>query len=248
MSDHLEQLRVQAETWRPEEVLRWAFATFQGDVAMASGFGPEGMVLIDLASRLTKNLRVFTLDTDFLFPETYELIDRVERRYGIRVERVYSALTPDEQEKAYGASLWSHNPDQCCALRKVEPLKRKLAQLRGWITAIRRDQTAARAHSGKIEWDKRFQLVKVNPIVDWTSEKVWDYVREHNVPYNPLHDNHYPSIGCTHCTRPVAAGEDARAGRWAGFQKTECGLHMPASTPAPSLVQLEAGVPVACEE
>lgn len=248
MSDHWEQLRVQAETWRPEEVLRWTFATFQSDVAMASGFGPEGMVLIDLASRLTANLRVFTLDTDFLFPETYELIDRVERRYGIRVERIYSALTPEEQEQAYGAALWTHNPDQCCALRKVEPLKRKLSQLRGWITAIRRDQTAARAHAGKIEWDKKFQLVKVNPIVDWTSEMVWNYVQEHNVPYNPLHDNHYPSIGCTHCTRPVAAGEDPRAGRWAGFQKTECGLHMPASTPAPSLVQLEAGVPVACEE
>jgi len=226
VKEHLEELKTQAETWRPEEVLRWAFAAYKNDVAIASGFGVEGMVLIDIASRLTTNLRVFTLDTEFLFPETYDLIDRVEKRYGIEVERVYSALTPEEQEKTLGPALWGRNPDQCCDLRKVEPLRKKLSQLRAWITAIRREQTPARAAARKIEWDEKFQLVKVNPLADWTSEMIWRHVHKHDVPYNPLHDANYPSIGCTHCTRPVLPGEDPRAGRWAGTAKTECGLHL----------------------
>ena len=122
--------------------------------------------------------------------------------------------------------MWTVDPDQCCALRKVAPLKDKLANLRAWITAIRRDQTAARASARKVEWDHKFQLVKINPIADWTTKDVWHYLHEHDVPYNPLHDANYTSIGCTHCTRAVRPGEDPRAGRWAGFQKTECGLHI----------------------
>jgi phosphoadenosine phosphosulfate reductase len=229
-------MRAQAERWRPEEVLRWAFATFKDEVAMASGGGVEGMVLLDIAARVHPKLRVFTLDTEFLFPETYDLMDRVEKRYGIRIERVYSALTPEEQERAFGAELWKRNPDECCELRKVEPLRKKLAQLRGWITAIRREQTASRAAAHKIEWDQKFNLVKINPLADWTTAMVWNYVHKHNVLYNPLHDQNYPSIGCTHCTREVLPGEDARAGRWAGFQKTECGLHL--EKPAVQLVRI----------
>src|SRR5262249_22751169 len=198
-------------------------------VAIASGFGVEGMALIDLASHVNRSFRVFTLDTEFLFPETYELMDRVEKRYGIHVERVYSSLTPEEQARTHGAELWRHDPDLCCSLRKVEPLKEKLAELRAWVTAIRRQQTNARAAARKIDWDHKFQLVKINPIADWTSEMVWSYVCKHDIPYNVLHDQNYPSIGCTHCTRAVRSGEDARAGRWAGFAKTECGLHVPAS-------------------
>jgi phosphoadenosine phosphosulfate reductase len=245
VKEYLEDLRVSAETWRPEEVLRWAYTTFQGDVAMASGFGVEGMVLIDLASRVNPNLKIFTLDTEFLFPETYDLIDRVERRYSLKVERIYSSLTPEDQERALGPALWSRTPDQCCNLRKVEPLKEKLAELRAWITAIRRDQTSARARARKVEWDERFQLVKINPIADWSAEMVWSYVRKHDVPYNPLHDRNYPSIGCTHCTRAVQPGEAPRAGRWTGFQKTECGLHLtgvPAATPLISIATVN------CEE
>src|SRR5438128_2095518 len=181
-----------AETWRPDEVLRWAYANFQGDIAMASGFGAEGMVLMDIASRVHPNFRVFTLDTEFLFPETYDLIDRVEKRYGIRVERVFSPLTPEEQEQVHGPALWSRNPDRCCNLRKVEPFRNKLKELRAWITAIRRDQTVARGSARKLEWDAKFQLVKVNPIADWTSAMVWSYIRRHEVPYNPLHDRNYP--------------------------------------------------------
>jgi phosphoadenosine phosphosulfate reductase len=168
---------------------------------------------------------VFTLDTGFFFPETYELIEKVERRYSIQVEACRSVISPAEQASVYGDALWAVDPDRCCRLRKVEPLKQKLGELTAWVTAIRRDQTRARARTPKILWDARFELVKLNPLADWTLNQVWDYIGAHQVPYNPLHDRNYWSIGCTHCTRPVQIGEDPRAGRWAGFQKTECGLH-----------------------
>jgi phosphoadenosine phosphosulfate reductase len=238
--EQLDGIKVRSESWKPEEVLRWAFATFGDDVAMATGFGVEGMALIDIASRINPEVKVFTGDTEFLFPETYDLIDRVEKRYGIKVERLYSALTPEEQDLEHGPELWNRNPDRCCNIRKVQPLRNKLAELRAWITAIRRDQTAARAGSKKIEWDDKFHLVKINPLADWSAPMVWNYVHKHNVPYNPLHDRNYPSIGCTHCTRAVKPGEDSRAGRWAGFQKTECGLHAGNHSPLVSLVGLEA--------
>ncbi|HET7441393.1 MAG TPA: phosphoadenylyl-sulfate reductase, partial [Terriglobales bacterium] len=200
MSEKWAEVQSLAETWSPERILRWAFDTFGSEVALASAFGAEGMVLIDMASRLQPDFRVFTLDTEFLFPETYDLMERVEQRYGVRVERVYSQLTPEEQEKIHGPALWNRNPDQCCNLRKIEPLKRKLAELRAWIAAIRRNQTAARANVKKIEWDAKFELLKLNPLADWTTEKVWHYLGKHDVPYNPLHERNYPSIGCTHCT------------------------------------------------
>jgi len=236
--EDIAQLSSQAEAWSPEQVLAWAFENYGKNVAIASGFGVEGMAMIDLASHVSGSFRVFTLDTEFLFPETYELMDRIEKRYGIRIERVYSSLTPEEQAHTHGAELWRRDPDLCCSLRKVEPLKQKLAELRAWVTAIRRRQTSARASARKIEWDHKFQLIKINPIADWTTDMVWSYVRKHNVPYNHLHDQNYPSIGCMHCTRAVRSGEDARAGRWAGFAKTECGLHTPSNLQAlvPALV------------
>jgi phosphoadenosine phosphosulfate reductase len=247
--EHVERVQVQAEKWRPQEILSWAFATFGKNVAIASGFGVEGMALLDLASHVRCDFRVFTLDTEFLFPETYDLMDRVEKRYGIKVERIYSTLTPEEQEREVGQMLWRRDPDRCCSLRKTEPLAAKLKELRAWITAIRRDQTSARAAAPKVGWDAKFQLVKINPIADWTSEMVWSYVVKHNVPYNPLHDQNYPSIGCTHCTRAIRPGEDARAGRWAGYDKTECGLHAPDAVVTP-LVQIETAQleTASCEE
>jgi phosphoadenosine phosphosulfate reductase len=235
---NLEETQILAETWDAPEVLQWAFENFGSRVEMASGFGVEGMALIDIASRMNPDLKVFTIDTDFLFPETYHLIERVEKRYGIKVERVRARLTPDDQEEVFGPALWNSNPDQCCAIRKVEPLREKLAGLRAWITAIRRDQTAVRASARKVEWDQKFRLVKINPIADWSSDDVWEYVRTHNVPYNTLHDFSYPSIGCTHCTRSVRPGESPRSGRWAGSQKTECGLHLVDPVPALPLIQL----------
>lgn len=238
MNEQWIEIQEVAENWSPERILRWAFDTFQNEVAIASAFGAEGMVLIDIASRMQPDFRLFTLDTEFLFPETYDLMERVEQRYGIRVERVYSAFTPEEQGRIHGPGLWKRNPDQCCNLRKIEPLRKKLAGLRGWITAIRRNQTAARATARKVEWDEKFQLVKLNPLADWTTEKVWHYLGKHDVPYNPLHERNYPSIGCTHCTRAVRPGEDSRAGRWSDFEKTECGLHSGNSQPAASLVSI----------
>jgi phosphoadenosine phosphosulfate reductase len=214
-----------AESWGAEELLDWSLHRFEGQIAMASGFGVEGIVLIDIAVRLRPDVRVFTLDTGLLFPETYELMKKIERRYGIEVERVKPALTVDEQEREQGAALWLRTPDRCCSMRKVEPLRARLSTLGAWITAIRRDQTPDRAQAQKVEWDAKFGLVKINPLCDWTSSMVWDYIRKNRLPYNPLHDRGYPSIGCSPCTRAVAAGDDPRSGRWTGFAKTECGLH-----------------------
>jgi phosphoadenosine phosphosulfate reductase len=226
MKEEVGKLQIAAEAWRPERVLEWAFGTFGEGVAISSAFGAEGMALIDIASRVHQNFRIFTLDTEFLFPETYNLMDQAEQRYGITIERVYPLNSPEEQERVHGSALWQRNPDLCCNLRKVEPLRRKLGELQAWITSIRRDQTTTRASAGKIEWDQKFGLVKINPIADWSSKQVWQYIREHDVPYNELHERNYPSIGCTHCTRAVRPGEDPRAGRWAGLSKTECGLHI----------------------
>jgi phosphoadenosine phosphosulfate reductase len=230
MKENVDRIHQLVEQWTPEDLLRWAFVTFGGYVEIASGFGPEGIALIDIAARVQPEFRVFTLDTDFLFPETYDLMQRIEKRYRIRVERLKSDLTPDEQERLYGPALWGRDPDACCNLRKVEPLRKKLSQLRAWATSIRRDQTPARSGALKVEWDAKFHLVKINPLADWTAGKVWKYIQDHDLPYNPLHDRGYPSIGCTHCTRSVQPGEDARAGRWSGFNKTECGLHTPGQT------------------
>ena len=226
LKDQIAELQNAAEHWTPQRTLTWAYQTFGNGVAISSAFGAEGMALIDMASRLRKDFRLFTVDTEFLFPETYSLMDRIEAKYGVTIEKVYPALSPEEQERVHGAALWSRNPDLCCSLRKVEPLRRKLSELSAWITSIRRDQTSARAGARRVGWDANFGLVKINPIVDWTSRQVWRYIHDHDVPYNQLHDQDYPSIGCTHCTRAVRPGEDPRAGRWPGFAKTECGLHI----------------------
>ena len=222
----IKEVQPAAETWSPQRTLTWAFETFGNSVAIASAFGAKGMVVIDIASRVRKDFRLFTLDTEFLFPETYNLMDRIEEKYGIAIEKVYSVLSPEEQERTQGAALWTRDPDLCCRLRKVEPLRRKLTELSAWISSIRRDETPVRANARRIEWDAKYGLVKINPIVDWTSKQVWRYIHDHDVPYNPLHNQDYPSIGCTHCTRAVRPGEDPRAGRWSGFAKTECGLHI----------------------
>ena len=236
MKADLERVQILAESWTPQQLLSWAFATYGDKVEIATGMGVEGMVLTDMAWRINPEVKVFTGDTEFLFPETYDLMDRVEKKYGIEIERLYAQLTPEEQERQYGAQLWARDPDQCCSIRKVEPLRRKLATLDAWVTAIRRNQTRERAGVRKVDWDSKFNLIKISPLADWTREMVWNYVFEHDVPYNPLHDRHYPSIGCTHCTRAIQPGEDARAGRWAAFGKTECGLHTP--EPGQRLVQL----------
>jgi len=220
-----ERTGARVEGWSAHQVLGWAYRHYQGGIAIASAFGVDGIALIDMAAQVWPQLRVFVLDTSFLFPETYRLIEQIETRYSISVQRVLPALSPETQAESYGTALWSRDPDLCCHLRKIEPLQRQLASLRAWVTSIRRDQTPQRAHIRKIEWDAKFRILKINPLADWSRESIWQYVRERKLPYNPLHDRSVPSIGCTHCTRAVKAGEDPRAGRWPGFVKTECGLH-----------------------
>jgi phosphoadenosine phosphosulfate reductase len=177
-----------------------------------------------MASRINPEARFYYLDTDVLFPETYETRNRLGEALEIEFDR-YHNISLEEQAQLYGDELWASQPDLCCATRKVEPLQRALGEVDAWVTGVRRDQAPTRANAKKVEWDEKFGLVKANPLADWTLKEVWAYIHEHDVPYNPLHDRNFPSIGCTHCTRPVMPGEDPRAGRWAGQDKVECGLH-----------------------
>jgi phosphoadenosine phosphosulfate reductase len=216
------------ESQQPQDVLKDAIKRFASKIVVACSFGAEDVVLVDMVHRIDPSIPLFYLDTDFLFPETYETRDRIIQQYALKpaqVIQVQSLLTPDQQAAQHGPALWSTEPDRCCQLRKVEPLTRVLKGYDAWITGIRRDQSPTRANAGLIEWDGKFQLVKVNPLARWTWADVWTYIKVYEVPYNPLHDHNYPSIGCTHCTAPVAPGEDPRAGRWKTFTKTECGLH-----------------------
>ena len=213
------------ETASPQVVLKWALDEFGSDVALATGFGAEGCILVDMVARIDPSARIFYLDTDLLFPETYELRDRLEARYGIRFERRSAVRSLEQQNLRHGEKLWERDPDLCCRLRKVEPLKEMLTGLQAWVTAIRREQSVTRANTKVVERDAKFGLIKINPLAVWSKRDVWRYILEHNVPYNPLYDLGYSSIGCTPCTTPVQINEDQRAGRWRGFQKTECGLH-----------------------
>jgi phosphoadenosine phosphosulfate reductase len=216
------------ETKQPQEVVADAIERYREKIVLACSFGAEDVVLVDMVHRVDPSLPLFYLDTEFLFPETYATRDRVIERYDLKpaqVIRVTSLLTPQKQAEDYGDTLWTREPDRCCQLRKVEPLTRILQGYEAWMTGIRRDQAPSRANAGLIEWDEKFKLVKVNPLARWTWADVWTYIKVYEVPYNPLHDQNYPSIGCTHCTAPVAPGDDPRAGRWKNFAKTECGLH-----------------------
>jgi thioredoxin-dependent adenylylsulfate APS reductase len=207
------------------DVLRWAVDTFAPRITFATSLGAEDCVMIDLIGRHQLAIDLFTLDTGVLFPETYALRDRIEARYGVRIRPVTPAQTIDEQAAAHGPRLWEREPNRCCELRKMQPLRAELSRWDAWITAIRRDQTPDRATARIVEADAKFGLVKLNPLAAWTTKDVWRHLVENEVPYNPLHDHGYPSIGCQPCTSPVAAGEDPRSGRWRGSAKTECGLH-----------------------
>ncbi len=223
-----EELRLiskEFEAASPEVVLGWAIEEFGEDVALATGFGAEGCVLIDMLARIDRRANVFYLDTGLLFPETYQLRDQLEARYGIAIERRAATLSLQAQAAELGDSLWQRQPNECCRLRKIEPLLDTLAGLKAWITAIRRDQSPARAGAAVVERDKKFGLIKINPLAAWSSKDVWNYISKHDVPYNALHNQGYPSIGCAPCTSFVRIGEDSRAGRWRGTSKTECGLH-----------------------
>lgn len=226
MSVDVEALAAQYEPATAAEIVQAAATLFPGKkLAFATGFGVEGCVVIDLIARQGLDVDVFTLDTGVFFPETYELWRRLEARYGITIRGVKPELTIDEQARVHGDKLWERDNEACCRMRKVEPLRREMTRFDAWITAIRRDQTADRADARTFENDRKFGIVKVNPLVRWTTKDVWNYAVTNEVPYNPLHDQGYPSIGCAPCTSIVQLGEDPRNGRWRGQAKTECGLH-----------------------
>jgi phosphoadenosine phosphosulfate reductase len=210
----------------PQEILRWASEKFFPRLTMATAFGAEGCCLIHMFAEIQPRTRIFNLETGYQFKETLELRERIKERYGIEVEYIRPDLTVKEYEAEHGGPLYTHRPDQCCHDRKILPLRRAVVGYTAWISAIRGDQTKDRAQHGVVMWDPKFSLVKINPLLGWTKKEVWNFIYKNQVPYNPLHDQNYPSIGCWPCTRPVGEGEDERAGRWAGTVKKECGLHV----------------------
>jgi phosphoadenosine phosphosulfate reductase len=224
-SDTLARLSAEMEGRQPQDILRWAVGEFQPGLTLACSFGgPTGMALLDMVMRIDPSVEVFYLDTDFLFPETYHLRDVCEQKYGFNLIGYKSLLTPDAQAEQHGAELWTRDPDLCCDLRKVEPNQRALEGKTAWVSGMRRDQSKTRAHVAIVDWDEKFGLVKLNPLAAWDEKQVWSYIMANGVPYNELHDRGYPSVGCTNCTRPVRPGDDPRSGRWAGFDKEECGI------------------------
>jgi phosphoadenosine phosphosulfate reductase len=214
------QLPADVEALSAEEVLAFVLERFHGRVSLACSFQKEESVLLDMLFALEPKARVFALDTHYLFPETYELWREVERRYDTTIE-AFAGPDPAELARVHGDRLWERKPDLYLAVAKVEPLARALGDLDCWITGIRRAQSPTRADAPKLGWDAQHELWKANPLADWSDDDCWTYIRERRLPYNVLHDRGYASIGDTHSTLPGAG----REGRWAGSERTECGLH-----------------------
>ena len=228
-AENVQELSARFESAPTVDILRWAWETFGSRVAIGTSFQGAGLVMIHLARQAKIPLPVFTLDTGLLFPETLELKKRIESFFRISIEMLVPALTVEEQGRRHGPELWKRDPDECCTLRKVEPLQKKLQTLDCWIAGLRRQQSEERATIGIVELYEfdtihSREIVKLNPMAQWKRKEVWDYLRNHRIPYNPLHDRGYRSIGCVPCTQK-AGGENERAGRWIGFNKTECGIH-----------------------
>lgn len=221
----LESISQSLEGAHPRGIVRWAMDRYQDKFTMATAFGPEGMCLIHWIAEFNRNASVFNLDTGYQFQETLELRDQVARRYGLEVELRRPELSVEEYERVNGGPVYKTEPDRCCRERKISLINAAVAGKHCWASAIRRDQTKDRSVVPIVGWDKKFQLIKVSPLANWTKAQVWQTILDHDIPYNPLHDKGYPSIGCWPCTRAILLGEDERAGRWSGSQKTECGLH-----------------------
>jgi phosphoadenosine phosphosulfate reductase len=218
------------ESSPPEDLVAWSIARFADRrLAITTAFGMEGCALIDMYARHHKPLTVIYLDTMLFFPETYALRDRLIERYPhIEFVNRGTTLTPAEQARLHGEELWKRDPNLCCKIRKVDPMKAALSDVDVWITGIQRSQSATRANTRVVEWDWKYQVIKLSPLANTDRKGIWQYVQRHQVPYNDLHARGYPTVGCTHCTKPVEGarlGEYTREGRWAGTDKTECGLH-----------------------
>ena len=222
----LAEASARLESASPEEIIAWASQRFAPYLTMATAFGPEGCVIISMIAKVAPQTHVFNLDTGYQFLETLDLRDKLARKYGVEVEMLQPELSVPEYEALHGGPLYKTNPNQCCFDRKVKVLRRAAEGQHAWMSGIRRDQSTDRARAAIVEWDKKFNLVKISPLANWTKQDVWKRILDEEIPYNPLHDQGYPSIGCWPCTRAVAEGEtDERAGRWSGTAKTECGLH-----------------------
>jgi phosphoadenosine phosphosulfate reductase len=213
------------EALTAEEVLRWAHEEFGDRLCLSCSWQKQSSVLVHMVSELGLEIDVIELDTHLFFKETYETRERLVQRYGLRLIRP-DVLTVAEQHKLEGPNLWERNPDRCCHIRKVEPLLRALDPYDAWISGIRRDQSPSRATTMKLEGSERYGVWKIQPLADWSEADVWNYINANDIPYNPLHDAGYRSIGCIPCTRPTRPDEEERAGRWAGSDKLECGIHV----------------------
>ena len=227
-AEFLQQLAAisqELETATPQEILRWAVERYAPKFTMATAFGPEGMTIIHMLAEIAPQTPIFNLDTGYQFQETLELRETVKRRYGIEVQLKQPDMSVAEYEAANGGPVYSHDPNRCCFDRKLSVLKQAAVGFDAWASAIRRDQSPDRAKAPIVGWDKKFGLVKISPLANWTKQQVWGLINAEEIPYNPLHDRGYTSVGCWPCTRSVLPGEDERAGRWSGFAKTECGLH-----------------------
>ncbi len=217
---------VRLESASPEEIIAWASQRYSPRLTMATAFGPEGCVILSMLAKVAPETYVFNLDTGYQFQQTLDLRDRIAEKYGIEVDMLQPELSVPEYEAAHGGPLYKTNPNQCCFDRKIKLLQRGVEGKHAWMSGIRRNQSADRAQAAIVGWDKKFRLVKISPLANWTKQDVWKRILDENVPYNPLHDQGYPSVGCWPCTRAVQEGEtDDRAGRWSGTAKTECGLH-----------------------
>ena len=226
--EFLESLKAHSqrlETATPWEIIEWAVGQYFPKLTMATAFGPEGCVIIHMLSKIESRTPVFNLDTGYQFAETLELRERILKRYGIAVELKQPELTVAEYEAQHGGPVYKTTPDKCCFDRKIKVLQQAAVGMKAWMSGIRRDQSPDRAKAAIVGWDKKFGLVKISPLANWTKKQVWKLITDENIPYNPLHDQGYTSIGCWPCTRAVMFGEDERAGRWSGTGKVECGLH-----------------------
>lgn len=227
--EFLEELAVRSqelESATPEEIIRWAAQRYGDKLTMATAFGPEGCVILSMLAEIAPQTYVFNLDTGYQYLETLDLRDRIAEKYGIHVDMLKPELSVPEYEAKHGGPLYRTNPNQCCFDRKIKVLYRGVEGREAWMSGIRRDQSPDRARAPIVGWDKKFSLVKISPLANWTKKDVWNRIMKAGVPYNPLHDQGYPSIGCFPCTQKAIDGDpDERSGRWVGFNKTECGLH-----------------------
>jgi phosphoadenosine phosphosulfate reductase len=227
-ADHREELARASrslESASPTEVIAWAVERFGDRLTMATAFGPEGCLIIHWLAGIAPGTFVFNLETGYQFPETLALRDRIAARYGVDVSLERPDTTVEEYERLNGGPLYRVAPDRCCGDRKLAVIHRVLSRFDAWMSGIRRDQSPDRASAAIVGWDHKFHVVKISPLANWTKAMVWDTIVREQVPYNPLHDRGFVSIGCGPCTRAVNASEDERAGRWSGTAKTECGLH-----------------------